>query len=311
VFLDPMICHNECPMIASLLCVLVSVLSIPGAMEVRHPGADSCPPVLDALWLTPVAGPRRQPRSETGPAKGRLLIAARSLVDPNFSETVVLLLAHDARGAMGVVINRPTDVRLASALPNMAELSDRPDRVFLGGPVAGNMMVLLIRSKNPPESSRRVFGDVYTSGSLAALRQAIGRNGKTERVRTYAGHAGWAPGQLEHEIARGDWIVAAADAATVFDTPPAKIWHTLIDRFSGQWARWHSGPLKKAFRSPFDRLRVSGKPCGASVFPLMLSLSKHERALFQRAVSGAEPARRDPDPGAGGGGGDGGAHASG
>ena len=184
---------------------------------------------------------RHAPAAATTPAKGRLLIAGRTLRDSNFAESVILLLSYDAHGAFGVILNRPTEVPLASALPDVAELHGRSERIFLGGPVSTNLMLLLFRSPHEPKRSQRVFGDVYASGSLDALRTIIGRKEKTPRWRAFAGYAGWAPGQLEQEIDRGDWHVTPADAAMIFDTPPDEIWPKLIEHFSGEWAQAEPG----------------------------------------------------------------------
>jgi putative AlgH/UPF0301 family transcriptional regulator len=100
-------------------------------------------------------------------------------------------------------------------LRDVEELRDRPDPVYLGGPVAGNLLLVLIRAARQPESSEAIFEGVYVSGSRAALRKALSKAGKRNRVRGYAGHAGWGPGQLDREIARGDWHVTAAGAAMV------------------------------------------------------------------------------------------------
>jgi putative transcriptional regulator len=233
-------------MMTSVVWALLGFLFAPGAMgSAPRPLLHAAPPPS----LMTVAVPHGAP-PPSHPAKGRLLIAGRKLADPNFSETVVLLLTYGDHGAMGLVINRQTDVRLASALPQVLELRDQPDRVFVGGPVAGNVLVLLIRSGQRPEGSEPIFGDVYATGSLATLRQALGRKEKTDRLRAYAGYAGWGPGQLDQEINRGDWYVAPADAAIVFDTPPPEIWPKLVDRFSGQWtkAMWGLRPLVLGFR---------------------------------------------------------------
>ena len=222
--------------------LLTSVLSIPFTVAV-------CPGqplrMNDAAWSTPrrpeapgctrAAAQPEQPSSPTQPAKGRFLVASRALVDPNFAETVLLLLNADARGAMGVVINRPTPVKLATVLPDVKALRDRPERVFLGGPVGGNVMLLLIRAPSQPAKSERIVDEVYATGSLSALREALGRKGKRNQLHAYAGYAGWGPGQLEHEIARGDWHIGSADAATIFEVPPADMWAKLIERFSGAW----------------------------------------------------------------------------
>jgi putative transcriptional regulator len=171
------------------------------------------------------------------PAKGTFLVASRTLADPNFSETVVLLLSYDEHGAVGVIINQPTDVRLASALPDIKELRNRSDRVYRGGPVAPHLMLLLVRSAAQPEPSESIFADVYASGSLKVLHKALAKSGKRSRLRGYAGHAGWGAGQLDMEIARSDWIVTAADAATIFDLTPSDVWPKLIERLSGEWTR--------------------------------------------------------------------------
>jgi putative transcriptional regulator len=213
----------------ALLCMLLSTFSP------AQPVTRSQPPAAGSFRAAAVHRGREAPAQ---PAKGRLLVASRSLGDPNFAETVILLISYDARGgAMGVVINRATKVRLATVLPDIEELRDRPDRVFLGGPVGGNLMLLLLRSPQHPKPSHRVFGDVYASGSVAVLRGAIGEKGKSGRLRAYAGYAGWGGGQLEREIGRGDWYLTAADAATIFDTPAEEIWPKLIERFSGEWTR--------------------------------------------------------------------------
>ena len=179
--------------------------------------------------------------STARPAKGRFLVASRNLSDPNFSHSVVLLLAHEARGSMGVVINRPTSLRLATLLPDLRELRDRTDHVSFGGPVAINAITLLLRTRHPPRKAEPVFGDVYATGDLDNLREALVAKGERADVRAYVGYAGWGAGQLEQEIARGDWYVGPADAGSVFDPSPTEIWDRLIDRFSGAWTRTSPG----------------------------------------------------------------------
>lgn len=219
-------------MTVPLLCVLLSSLGTPGPTGLCPGRSDRCLRAPDA-----VAARQGEALSPTKPAPGRFLIAKRSLRDPNFAEAVILLLSYSERGSMGVIINRPTGVRLATALPKIKELRDRPDRVFMGGPVAVNTMLLLARFRTRLADSQLIFGDVYASGSMRALREVVGQAGKTERLRAYVGYAGWGPGQLDQEIGRGDWLVAPADAAAIFDTTPSDVWRKLLDRFSVEWAR--------------------------------------------------------------------------
>ncbi len=251
-------------MIAWLPWLLPLVLFTPGPLEARAGQADRnlfCG--VDGTTAPEVAARHGGTISALSPAKGRFLTASRNLVDPNFAESVILLLAYDAHGAMGIVVNRPTDVRLASALPDIQELRDRPDRVHLGGPVGGNLMLVLVRSPTPIKPAEKIFADVYVTGSATALRKVLGKAGKTNRLRAYAGHAGWAPGQLDREIARGDWLVTAADAAMVFETPASDIWPKLIERFSGEWAE-ERGMRSTAAMSTPPTVALRGAARGAA-----------------------------------------------
>ena len=189
-------------------------------------------------WTTvPVAlAPHAPAQTNTALAKGRFLVASRKLRDPNFAESVVLLVSYGPGGAMGVVINRPTEVTLASALPRVEELRGRKDPLYAGGPVGTHRLVLLVRSAAKLDDSSLVFGNVYVTGSLAALREVIRDTSPKTEFHAYAGSAGWAPGQLDAEVARGDWHITAADAGTVFDKPAPDIWPELIRRLEGQWA---------------------------------------------------------------------------
>ncbi len=193
---------------------------------------------------TPLGSPSVRPVAEL--AAGRFLVASRQLTDPNFSETVVLLVAYDREGAMGVVINRPTEVQLSAVLPEVEGSQQQSDTVYLGGPVARSHLLLLIRSDTPPEEAQHVTQDIYISTSRDLLRQ-VSAEGR-RRFRVYAGYAGWAPGQLDQEVARGDWRVLQADAETVFDKAPAQIWPELIRRGPLQWAGV-SAPAQRPGRS--------------------------------------------------------------
>jgi len=192
-------------------------------------------------------------------ASGHFLVASQKLMDPNFSETVVLLVEYGQHGAMGVIINRPTEVKLATVLPDMQGVQKREDTVFIGGPVARSHMLLLIRSGGPLQEAQQVFGDVYISGSRAALQRLIDKAKAKERVRVYAGHAGWGPGQLDHEVARGDWLVLPADADNVFDKAPADIWLELLRRGEVQQVQGQESWNRLA-RHAGDTSQIQGNP---------------------------------------------------
>jgi putative transcriptional regulator len=224
-----------------------------------------------------IAARESRPSLTAKPGKGQFLVAKRSVTDPNFSQTVILLLTYGDNGAMGLILNHPTEMRLASALPNIKELRDRPDRVFLGGPVAVNSLLLLVRAKTHPEGAQPIFGDVFVSGSLKVLHEALNPAAKAGRLRAYAGYAGWGPGQLEREIDRGDWLVAPADAAAIFERKPAEVWPKLFEQFSVEWTRNEDGlrlwdlPLRGTAwlpgTEPLRRLRDLQRVAGRGLVP--------------------------------------------
>jgi putative transcriptional regulator len=166
---------------------------------------------------------------------GRFLVAGREMRDPRFSETVLFLVEYSKRGAVGLIINRPTEVKLSSVWPDMEGLKDRKDTFYIGGPVNISQMLLLIQSSRQTEDSHKVFRDVYASTSMSTLRQLTERPASGERFRVYAGYAGWTAGQLEREISRGDWHVMDADVQMIFDRDPSDIWQELIRRTSADW----------------------------------------------------------------------------
>ena len=166
---------------------------------------------------------------------GRFLVAGEHLRDPNFGRTVVLLLNYGERGARGVIINRQTHVKLAAVFPGISGLHQRPDTVYIGGPVGRTQLLLLLRSDSPPGRSEHVIDDIYLSSSRQTLIEALNRAGSAAPVHVYAGYAGWAPGQLDHEVARGDWHTLPADAETVFSKEPKKVWRELIEKGAVQW----------------------------------------------------------------------------
>lgn len=174
-------------------------------------------------------------KSEIELAKGRFLVASSRLDDPNFRETVVLLMRYDKDGAAGLVINRPLKVKLSTVLPDFKDSEHRNKALYLGGPVEPNKMLLLIRSDRPPQDSMPVFSDVYISSSREELQRLIKSTNKADKFKIFAGYAGWASRQLEAEYDRGDWHLLKADAETVFDKKSSEIWQELIHRFNANW----------------------------------------------------------------------------
>jgi putative transcriptional regulator len=203
------------------------------------PAASARPHTVWLPWRPFGSTPAAEHQGSTlGLAKGRFLVASRNLSDPNFAETAIFLIDYHRRGAMGLVINRPTAVPLAKVWPNMKGLQQRSDTVYIGGPVATRRVILLIRSSRTLDDAQQIIDNIHVSTSQKILARLVDRASAAEQFRVYAGYAGWGPGQLEREVARGDWHVLPADAATVFDTAPADVWLTLIRKGTIRWLRF-------------------------------------------------------------------------
>ncbi|MCP5366467.1 MAG: YqgE/AlgH family protein [Hyphomicrobiales bacterium] len=158
---------------------------------------------------------------------GWLLVAEPRLADPNFARTVVFLVEHDAQGAMGLILNRVVgEGHLGAFLKGFdieLEAEDRPFRLHAGGPVSPGLGFVLHSPDFQSDEESRRLGDFVMTTHLDVLR-ALAR-GKGPRHSLFAmGYAGWGPGQVEAEIARGDWTYLRADTDLVFGTPPDRLW---------------------------------------------------------------------------------------
>lgn len=160
-----------------------------------------------------------------------LLISNTGLHDPNFRHTVVLIGAHDEGGAVGVILNRPTELLVVDAVPPLAELTDPGAQLFEGGPVEPSQPVLLVELKGPARTDLPIFGNIgFLTGEIDdALRPAI------SRARVFAGYSGWGAGQLEAELAANAWIVEPARAEDLFADRPRALWKRVLERKGGRY----------------------------------------------------------------------------
>lgn len=199
-------------------------------------------PILAALLLACGVAAFGQRSLET-PAKGRFLVARQDLRDPNFFRTVVLILDYNEKGAMGVIVNRPTAVALSEMLPRVKELEGRGDKVYLGGPVEPGGLLFVVRHSEEPQGFVHVAGDLYTGASVEGLAALVASGAGTDRIRAYAGYAGWGAGQLDRELDQGSWIVTRPAPEQVFDSNPHGLWQRLIDGSKVRFARLGADPL--------------------------------------------------------------------
>ena len=164
---------------------------------------------------------------------GQLLLAAPNLADPNFARTVVLIGVHSSDGAMGLVLNRPSELTIADAVPELDGAVSGGEALYLGGPVQRSAIVCLAEFLDPTPAGLLVLGRIgfpARDADLGALGEA------TARTRAYAGFAGWGEGQLEAEMENGDWIPQAALAEDVFTEEPADLWGRVLARKGGSFA---------------------------------------------------------------------------
>lgn len=173
------------------------------------------------------------------PKPGALLVATPALLDPNFAETVVLLLDADADGALGVVLNRPSPVPVEQVLEAWGPVLSEPEVLFQGGPVStdGALAVArLVDRDREPVGWRATFGDV----GLVDLDSPVELvTGSTAAMRIFAGYAGWGGGQLEAEIEEGSWYVVPGEPGDLFCDDVTHLRRDVLRRQPGELA-WES-----------------------------------------------------------------------
>jgi len=145
-----------------------------------------------------------------------LLVARPGLPDSNFKDSIVLVMNNIGPAPVGVIINRPTRVSVSQLFPDIERLAQAQDKLYFGGPVAITSVSFLYRSDAPHEDATSVLDGVYFSANRELLESLLVRDSPMDGLRIFVGRSGWAPGQLEGEIAHGDWTLAPAGADAIF-----------------------------------------------------------------------------------------------
>jgi len=173
-----------------------------------------------AACLLPVAG-----GADESPARGNLLVATELVRGDIFVQTVVLLLHYDDTGAMGLVVNRPTELGMDELVVDDDALSGYSGAIYWGGPVQMNSLRALMHTDKAPGGAERIVDSVYLVSIDDVLTNALQ---DVPGLRLFIGFAGWDPGQLDHEMARGSWHVVPASADLVFAKDPGQLWKRLV-----------------------------------------------------------------------------------
>jgi putative transcriptional regulator len=164
--------------------------------------------------------------------RGQLLIAGPGLLDPNFWRTVVLIVEHSEDGALGLVLNRPSDTTVGEAVSGLERLLEPDDTLHIGGPVQPSALIVLGQFEVPSDAALIAFEDV----GVLARGVDEGDGPHLQRGRAFVGHAGWGPGQLDSELERDDWIVEPATCQDAFTAEPASLWESVLTRKGGTYA---------------------------------------------------------------------------
>ena len=163
--------------------------------------------------------------------RGKPLVASPTRVDPNFARTVVFITEHNDEGAMGIVLDRPSDTAVEAVVPQLAEIAGG-EPVYVGGPVQPEAIVLLAEFSDPEAAAWIVVADVGLASADVDLDELAAA---VRRGRVYAGYSGWGPGQLEAEMEIDSWIVEPPLPKELFPDDPATLWRDVLARKGGQY----------------------------------------------------------------------------
>ena len=166
--------------------------------------------------------------------RNHLLVSVPALGDDNFDRTVIYMIDHDTTGAIGVVLNRPSEMDVPEEL-DLGIAVASPRSVFRGGPVSPEAVIVLGRRRmgTEPTGAAVVGGTVAVVDADAARERTVDG---LELMRAFAGYAGWAPMQLDSELEAGVWVLVEALPDDVFTAEPAQLWRSVLARQGGRLA---------------------------------------------------------------------------
>lgn len=168
------------------------------------------------------------------PAPGVLLVAEPFMADPNFARTVVLLVEHDVKGSFGIVLNRPAPVQVREVTDFFGEIEYG---LYVGGPVETKLLHVLHSLPSLEAYSQKISENLYWTMDMRVLRGVLAaRHIPETHLRFFAGYAGWAPGQLDKELALNAWILAPSKREYVFSNNPETLWQRVLKDMGGKYA---------------------------------------------------------------------------
>ena len=176
------------------------------------------------LLLLGASGPTTAADAKPKAMTAILLVARAELPDPNFADSIVLVMNNLGPGPLGLIINRPTKVPVSELFPDLKRLATLHDKIYFGGPVELRSVWFLFRAAKRPEHAIEACDGIYISADRELLLKLLGRDKPTDGLRIFIGHAGWTPEQLENEISRGDWTLKHAESDAIFNGQTEHPW---------------------------------------------------------------------------------------
>jgi putative transcriptional regulator len=168
------------------------------------------------------------------PERGRLLVATPTLEDSNFRRSVVFLLAADEDGALGVVLNRPSETPVSEIVPHWSPLASSPGVLFVGGPVQPNAAICVGRNASGPSDDVEGYSHLVDDlGTVDLHKEPDEIEVRLRGLRVFSGYSGWGPGQLEEEIGAGAWVVLESSPEDVLASDPEALWERVLRRQGG------------------------------------------------------------------------------
>lgn len=167
--------------------------------------------------------------------KGAFLIASPDIDAGVYFRSVMILCEHSAAGSFGLIINKGLDLELPEEVLNVKEFQNPNIQIRLGGAIQPNQMMLLHSSELLADQTLKLCDGVYLGGDLQFLQEAA-LNPHGPAVRLCFGYSGWGAGQLEREFLNGNWFLHPASAKHIFETPPEKVWQTILREMGGKYA---------------------------------------------------------------------------
>lgn len=167
--------------------------------------------------------------------KGSFLIASPEIDAGIYFRSIVLLCEHTPSGSFGLIINKPVEIDLPEDLINVKTQANDRVGIRAGGPIQPNQMMLLHSAETLADHALKLLDGVYLGGDMQFLQEAM-NDASGPHLRLCFGYTGWNSGQLEREFLNGNWFLAPGSATHVFETPPEKLWQSILREMGGKYA---------------------------------------------------------------------------